>query len=72
MSQRGEQAPVRYEDIMRAAKERAKTAPEYAPPPPPTPQDEKEASSPPKLGRRKSGVFGAMGMGMGRRKSIRL
>lgn len=72
MSQRqGEQAPVRYEDIMRAAKERARTAPDYAPPPPP-PEQQEEGREVPKLGRRKSGVFGAMGMGMGRRKSIRL
>lgn len=77
MSQQSGQAPVRYEDIMRAAKERAKTAPEYAPPPPPpsTQQDgggKGAVGGQPKLGRRKSGVFGAMGMGMGRRKSIRL
>ncbi|KAL5350385.1 hypothetical protein ACLOAV_003952 [Pseudogymnoascus australis] len=67
-----QQAPVRYEDIMRAAKEKARTAPDYAPPPPPPPQEEEKGV--PKLGRRKSGVFGAMGMGigMGRRKSIRL
>ncbi|KFY63492.1 hypothetical protein V496_03940 [Pseudogymnoascus sp. VKM F-4515 (FW-2607)] len=67
-----QQAPVRYEDIMRAAKEKARTAPDYAPPPPPPPQGEEKGV--PKLGRRKSGVFGAMGMGigMGRRKSIRL
>ncbi|OBT67443.1 hypothetical protein VE03_03021 [Pseudogymnoascus sp. 23342-1-I1] len=69
-----QQAPVRYEDIMRAAKEKARTAPSYAPPPPPPMQeDEKEGGKGvPKLGRRKSGVFGAMGMGIGRRKSIRL
>ncbi|KFY20845.1 hypothetical protein V493_07609, partial [Pseudogymnoascus sp. VKM F-4281 (FW-2241)] len=35
-----QQAPVRYEDIMRAAKEKAKTAPGYAPPPPPPTQEE--------------------------------
>ncbi|KFY09753.1 hypothetical protein V492_05353 [Pseudogymnoascus sp. VKM F-4246] len=71
-SQLGQQAPVRYEDIIRAAKEKAKTAPEYAPPPPPTQEGEKEvAPGAPKLSRRKSGVFGAMGMGV-RRKSIRL
>ncbi|KFY80100.1 hypothetical protein V499_00989 [Pseudogymnoascus sp. VKM F-103] len=67
-----QQAGVRYEDIMRAAKEKARTtAPDYAPPPPPPPQEEEKQV--PKLGRRKSGVFGAMGMGIGgRRKSIRL
>lgn len=78
-----QQAPVRYEDIMRAAKEKARTMPDYAPPPPPPPMPQEEGEGRggkeggkegvPKLGRRKSGVFGAMGMGIGgRRKSIRL
>ncbi|OBT87798.1 hypothetical protein VE02_03115 [Pseudogymnoascus sp. 03VT05] len=69
-----QQAPVRYEDIMRAAKEKARTMPDYAPPPPPPPpQEEERGTQVPKLGRRKSGVFGAMGMGIGGgRKSIRL
>ncbi|ELR07289.1 hypothetical protein GMDG_08360 [Pseudogymnoascus destructans 20631-21] len=70
LGQGQQQAPVRYEDIMRAANEKARTMPDCASPPPP-PQEEEKGTQVPKLGRRKSGVFGAMGMGIGR-KSIRL
>ena len=37
-----QQVGVRYEDIMRAAKEKARTMPDYAPPPPPPPPQEEE------------------------------